>query len=97
MNGDFTANTDAEIAVDFPPIASDGRINSLTPIPLSNAPSSTFTLPCFCASSHIFLAFSATPSPQLSIHLFNLNSNSLAFLYLPSILNLSAVAFPAKK
>ena len=96
MNGDFTANTDAEIAADFPATASDGLINSLTPTP-SNAPSSTLTLPCFCASSHIFLAFSAISLPQLSIHLFNLNSNSAAFLALPSILNLSAVAFPAKK
>ena len=97
MNGDFTANTDAEIAVDFPPIANDGFINSLTPIPLSNAPSSTLTLPCLCASSHIFLAFSAISLPQLSIPLFSLNSNSDAFLALPSILNLSTVAFPAKK
>ena len=97
MNGDFTANTDAEIAVDFPTTASDGLINSLTPIPLSNVPSSTLTLPCLCASSHIFLAFSAISFPQLSIHLFNLNSNSAAFLALPSILNLSTVAFPAKK
>ena len=96
MNGDFTANTDAEIAVDFLATPSEGFINSFIPKP-SNAPSSTFTLPCFCASFHIFLAFSATPSPQLSIHLFNLNSNSDAFLTLPSILNLSAVAFPAKK
>ena len=96
MNGDFTANADAEIAVDFPATASDGFINSLTPTP-SNAPSSTLTLPCLCASSHIFLAFSAISLPQLSIHLFNLNSNSAALLALPSILNLSTVAFPAKK
>ena len=96
MNGDFTANTDAEIAVDFPPIASEGLINSLTLTP-SNAPSSNLTFPCPCASSHIFLALSAISLPQLSIHLFNLNSNSAAFLALPSTLNLSAVAFPAKK
>ena len=96
MNGDFTANTDAEIAVDFPATPSEGLINSFMLTP-SNAPSSNFTLPCFCASSHIFLAFSAISLPQLSIHLFNLNSNSDAFLALPSILNLSAVAFPAKK